>query len=139
MRSASLLAIDEDTNLSEALRSIADACGLEVEIVERSRDFVLRYPVLRPDVTIFGLVMRDMDGLEILAWLFNQVDRLYAVVVTRPDCPYRAAARSLVGANNGMNVVFVTRSPDEAVFRHDLSEALAAVLLRKTADGAAWS
>ena len=64
-----LLAIDDEPDFMEIVRTVAEELGYEVKITDKADQFAEVYETLDPDVIVLDLVMPEVDGVELAQWL----------------------------------------------------------------------
>ncbi len=74
--------VDDDADLCEALRWLLESDGLEVETYTSARSFLEACSSDRPGVLALDVRMRDMDGLELQAYLTAHGFQIPVIILT---------------------------------------------------------
>lgn len=90
-----LLVVDDETDVCEAVRKIAEGLDFDVRVMVRSRDFEAVYDDYRPDVVMLDIVMPELDGVEILKHLAAQQAEAEVIVMTGYNGSYLEKAVDL--------------------------------------------
>lgn len=100
-----LLVIDDERDVCESIRKVAEMQGYQVYATDRPRDFRTAYESFQPDIVMVDIVMPDVDGVEILKQLADQRARAHVVMMTGYSNGYLARA---VDLGRGLGLPSVT-------------------------------
>ncbi len=89
------MVVDDEWEVCESVRQIAQRFGYEVCVTSRSRDFQAAYDSFQPDIVMLDIVMPDMDGVEILKQLAARDSRSRVIMMTGYSDGYLAKAVEL--------------------------------------------
>ena len=67
-----LLVVDDEAEICDYVRKVAESLGFDVETTTHPRDFLRAYDREEPQLICADVVMPDMDGLEVLVQLGNR-------------------------------------------------------------------
>lgn len=130
-----LLVVDDETDVCEAVRKIAEGMGFDVRTMVRSRDFETVYDDYRPDIVMLDIVMPELDGVEILKHLATRQAEAEVIVMTGYNGSYLEKAVDL-GRGLGLPAIVGMHKP---LTVNNVRSALRANGRAKTADGLAAS
>jgi len=95
---ATILVIDDEPIVGEALMTVLSDCGYEVEVVRTGREGLDKARKQRFDFTITDLRLPDISGLEVLAGIRESVPRSAVIVITAYSTPEMLAESVRLGA-----------------------------------------
>lgn len=127
---ARLLAVDDEVQICELVRDVAEDLGFEAETATRHAEFMAAYRNLRPDIITLDLQMPDVDGIEVIRFLADERSTARIVIMSGVDRKVLDTAKRLA-QSRGLDVVAVVQKPFRIC---DLESVLAAAL---SANGAA--
>ena len=64
-----MLVVDDEPEIVEFIRTVAEGKGYEVETTSDSSNFIKLYESFQPQVIVMDIVMPDVDGIELLRFL----------------------------------------------------------------------
>ncbi|WP_439815863.1 response regulator [Zavarzinia sp. CC-PAN008] len=108
--SGSLLAVDNDEQIARLIASVGRAAGLDAEYLCRSNLFPAAYRRIRPSIITLEMVMRDLEGIEIIQWLARQGATARIVIISGADINYSRAAK-LLGEAMGLSSITIMPKP----------------------------
>jgi CheY-like chemotaxis protein len=117
-----LLVVDDQPALGEIVRRTAEGLDYEVVVTEHAEEFMAEYETFDPTTIVLDIVMPDIDGIELVAWLVERKCRARILVASGYNNRYAKMAETL-GAAKGLQIMFL-----EKPFRiTELRDALASV------------
>ena len=117
-----LLVIDDEPDVCQSIRRVAQQHGYEVCVTAKPREFRSSYESFRPDVVMIDIVMPDMDGVEILQQLAASKSGAHIIMMTGYSAGYLSKALDL-GRGLGLSSVQGLQKPIKS---SELKAALAA-------------
>ena len=105
-----LLMCDDEAEVGDFVRRIAEELGFEVSFTDRSWDFARLYRSCDPDIVVLDLGMPQVDGIELLHLLAQEHCRALILLMSGLDSGMRGAALRL-GEAYQLNMA---RNRDEA-------------------------
>lgn len=124
MKASQLLMCDDDPDVGNFVRRIAEELGYQVHFTAQADHFGLLYRDVRPDVVILDLVMPGTDGIELLRFLAEERSSARIVLMSGFDLRMREAAR-LLGEAHALNMVGTLAKPVRAAELRQLLAGLA--------------
>jgi len=67
-----LVIIDDELDVAEFVGEVGKSVGFDVLITTTSRDFQNILISQKPSAIVMDIVMPDMDGIELIEWMFQQ-------------------------------------------------------------------
>jgi DNA-binding NtrC family response regulator len=117
-----LLVVDDQPALGEIVRRTAEGLDYEVVVTEHAEEFMVEYEKFNPTTIVLDIVMPDIDGIELVAWLVERKCGARILVASGYNNRYAKMAETL-GAAKGLQIKFL-----EKPFRiTELRDALAFV------------
>lgn len=118
MAKGRLLLIDDDLQICDLLRDIAESSNYEVSVANNKTQFMDAYETFGPSLIFIDLSLSGNDGIEILRFLSGM--RSQASIVILSGCDERIRASSVrLGLSYGLNVKQHLSKPiDVAVIKH---------------------
>ena len=117
-----LLVVDDQPALGEIVRRTAEGLDYEVVVTEHAEEFMVEYEKFNPPTIVLDIVMPDIDGIELVAWLVERKCGARILVASGYNNRYAKMAETL-GAAKGLQIKFL-----EKPFRiTELRDALAFV------------
>ncbi|MGB0629085.1 MAG: response regulator [Alphaproteobacteria bacterium] len=80
-----LLVVDDQVEITDLIREIAETEGYEVYAINDSSTFFSRFDEIDPDMLCIDIHMPDVDGIEILRWLSNRSCRARVIILSGGD------------------------------------------------------
>ena len=80
-----LLVVDDQVEITDLIREIAENDGYEVHAINDSTTFFSRFDEIDPDLLCIDIHMPDVDGIEILRWLSNRTCRAEVIILSGGD------------------------------------------------------
>ena len=80
-----LLVVDDQVEITDLIREIAETDGYEVHAINDSSTFFSRFDEIDPDMLCIDIHMPDVDGIEILRWLSNRNCRAQVIILSGGD------------------------------------------------------
>lgn len=90
-----LLIIDDDAEIAQLVRRVAERIDYRVEVAANAHDFMRLYDEFKPSVVLLDIIMPDIDGLELLAFLRGKKCRCRVVIMSGYDGSYLEVAEKL--------------------------------------------
>ncbi len=110
MISRRILVVDDDPMLSDAIRTVAEGIGFEVNVANTSGDFYALYNCSPPDIILLDLQMPQADGVELMRYLAETGCAAAILLVSGVDGQTIRAAMRL-GKARGLNVAGILQKP----------------------------
>ena len=104
-----LLAIDDDPDFLEIVRSVAEDLGYEVNATSKVDDFAEIYESFDPTVIVLDLVMPEVDGVELVHWLAHEKCQAKIVFITGYNPRYADSAQELVDKGDLVSVTTLSK------------------------------
>jgi CheY-like chemotaxis protein len=121
-----LLLIDDDQNMHDLIRRVAEGCGFEVRATCKPAEFLALVRDFDPDLIGLDIAMPDIDGIELLKTLAGSACRARVLIVSGLMPPFPDAAERL-GQARGLNMVGTVSKPFRVEeLRRILTSAVAA-------------
>jgi CheY-like chemotaxis protein len=95
---ATILIIDDEPIVGDALKTVLSDCGYQVEVVRTGREGLARASERRFDFTITDFRLPDMTGLEVLAGIREKNLCAAIIVITAYRTPEIVAESKRLGA-----------------------------------------
>lgn len=109
--------IDDSEEILTLVRGVAERIGFAADTLSNTQSFMKTFIRFKPDIVMLGIVMLDMDGIEIIQWLAD-VDYTGQLVVMFGHTDYGRIGKSLADVSGRMVV-----TPLPKPFRIDELEA----------------
>lgn len=113
MTAKQLLMCDDEPQVGDFVRRIAEGLGYRMHFTARADGFVPLYREVRPDVVVLDLVMPDTDGIELLSFLAKEGSRAQIVLMSGFN-PQMMDAAQLLGEAHSLRMVGVVVKPVRA-------------------------
>ena len=91
--STSLLAVDDEQGVLEIVRYAGEEAGCDVRLAGTAKQFMTSLQAQHPDVIVMDIIMPEMDGLELLAWLSKEGCHAPVILVSGYDEMYLTTAK----------------------------------------------
>ena len=116
-----LLAIDDDPDFLEIVRSVAEDLGYAVNTTSKVDDFAEIYESFDPTVVVLDLVMPEVDGVELAQWLAHEKCKAKIVFITGYNPHYTASTQELVDKGELVSVTTLAKPVSLAAMEEALS------------------
>ncbi len=120
MNSKRLLAIDDEPDFMEIVRTVAEGLGYEVKITDKADEFAEIYESFDPNVIVLDLVMPEVDGVELAHWLAHEKSQAKIIFITGHNPRYADAAQDLADKGDLVSVTTLSKPVSLAVLREAL-------------------
>jgi CheY-like chemotaxis protein len=77
-----LLICDDEPAFARFVQSVAADLGFVTETVGNGLAFVERFDIFRPTTVVLDMIMPEMDGIEVMAWLAEQRAAVRLIILT---------------------------------------------------------
>lgn len=124
MTARQLLVCDDEPQIGDFIRRIAEDLGYRVHFTAQAQGFPPLYRTVDPDVVILDLVMPDTDGIELLRFLAREACRAKIVLMSGFN-PRMLDAAQLLGEAHSLHMAGVVAKPVRAA---ELRELLAGLI-----------
>lgn len=118
---AKILLVDDSGLARRSMRAILEPAGYQVVEAEDGMSALERYFLEKPDLVLLDLVMRGMNGLDVLSKL-HELDRDARVVVVSADIQDSSREMAESGGASG----FVTKPVERAAILKVIADVLGA-------------
>ncbi len=108
-----LLMMDGDQALLNAVERTARSLGFSVFVAKTGEEFRQLYRCHGPDVILLGIVMPEVDGFEMTAWLCEEGARAHLLLVSAHTPLYAKWLSHLVEVNGGMSAEILEKPLDQ--------------------------
>ena len=115
-----LLVVDDEPAIGEAIGTVGEELGFEVEVTSKPEVFKRLYPEFEPTVICLDVVMPESDGIELLRFLSERQCTARIVVISGFNKAYLDSAYKL-GQAFGLESVTTLSKPFQLT---DLRNAL---------------
>ena len=92
---AKVLVIDDQAEIGNYIRRVAEPIGYEVMVTTESREAMKLFEAFCPDLVILDIVMPDVDGIELLRAFGGAGCKAHVLVVTGFSPSYLESADKL--------------------------------------------
>jgi CheY-like chemotaxis protein len=110
MTASRLLMIDDEPDIGELVRKVAEGVGYDMQFVTQANSFKASYRSFKPDVVILDLSMPGTDGIELMEFLAEEKSRARVVILSGFDVRVRDGICRL-GEDRGLNMVEFISKP----------------------------
>lgn len=124
MTAKQLLMCDDEPQVGDFVRRIAEDLGYRMHFTARADGFVPLYREVRPDVVVLDMVMPDTDGIELLSFLAKEGSRAQIILMSGFN-PQMMDSAQLLGEAHSLRMAGVVAKPVRAA---DLRALLAGLL-----------
>lgn len=104
-----LLVIDDETEIGEFIRVVAEEMGYDVRVTASAEEFRALYESFDPTVIMLDVVMPEIDGIELLRYLAAKKCRARVLVMSGYSAKYLESAERLSEAYGLGNIEPVTK------------------------------
>lgn len=105
-----LLIIDDEPDICELVREIAEGVGYEVATANRAEEFKEAFAAAEPQVIMLDLTLPGTDGIELLNYLAEMGTRARILIISGYDEGIRRMAYT-IGAARGLDMAGVMPKP----------------------------
>lgn len=130
-----LLMMDGDQVLLNAVERTARSLGFSVFVAKTGDDFRKLYLCHAPDVILLGIVMPEVDGFEITAWLCEEGATAHLLLVSAHTPLYAKWLSHLVEVNGGMSAEILQKPLDQTALVAALEGQAQSPVPRKIQEG----
>ena len=103
-----LLIVDDQPALGEIVRRTAEGLDYEVMVTTHADQFMAEYENFDPTTIDLDIVMPDIDGIELVAWLVERKCGARILVASGYNNRYAKMAETL-GAAKGLEIMFLEK------------------------------
>ncbi len=141
MKSGRLLVIDDEPDICDFIKEVAEEQGFDVATAENFDQFSTAYRSFEPSVIVLDLRMPEVDGIELLRFLAKETCRAHIVLMSGLDQKVLHTASQL-GATHGLRMLDALQKPillpelervlsrvsgeERPITEHDLGNAISA-------------
>jgi CheY-like chemotaxis protein len=115
-----LLAIDDEPDFMEIVRTVAEKLDYEVKITDKADAFAEIYESFNPDVIVLDLVMPEVDGVELAHWLAHENCQAKIIFITGHNPRYADAAQDLADKGDLVSVTTLSKPVSLTTLREAL-------------------
>ena len=116
-----LLAIDDDPDFLEIVRSVAEDVGYTVRTTGKADDLAEIYESFDPTAIVLDLVMPEVDGVELAHWLAHEGCQAKIIFITGYNPRYADSAKELVESGDLVSVTTLSKPVSLATLEKALS------------------
>lgn len=116
-----LLVIDDERDIGEFIRTVADEMGYDVKVTSSADEFQAAYRSFNPTHIMLDIVMPDIDGIELLRYLAANGCQARVLVMSGYSEKYLESAQKLSDAYGLRNIDRLTKPIRLAKLREVLS------------------
>lgn len=121
MNQRRLLVIDDEAEIGEFIREVAEDLGYEVVVTRHAEAFKTGYESFDPTLIMLDIVMPDVDGIELLRYLAQEGCRAKVLVMSGYSEKYLESAEKLSDAYGLKRIDRLTKPIRLAKLREVLS------------------
>ncbi len=103
-----LLVVDDRPELGEVVRRAAVDIGYEVQVTVHANEFMRVFEEFDPTVVVLDIVMPDIDGIELVKWLYERGTDA-KVFVTTAFNPHYAQMAEALGEAKGLDISLIKK------------------------------
>lgn len=96
-----LLIMDDEVEIRDLVREVAEEAGYEVREVGTEREFKKQLDEFQPDVIVLDVVMPDVDGITLVRYLAEKRCPARVIIISGYGKDYVANARR-IGTSYGL-------------------------------------
>ena len=115
-----LLVVDDQLEMSDLVRQVAESLAYEVWMASDGKEFMRAFDNFDPTVVMLDILMPGIDGIELVRWLKDRGYGAKVFVATAFDPKYAKMAES-IGAAEGLDVSYISKPFEVADLRAALS------------------
>ncbi len=105
-----LLVVDDEADICELVKDLAERMGFEVETVTRADAFMASYSDCNPTVIVLDLHMPGTDGIELLRLLAEKQSSAHILLISGTDARVLSTTQRL-GKTHGLNMLGSIQKP----------------------------
>ncbi len=109
-----LLVMDSEPAFVRFVERTAKLRGFAVTVARTGEQFRQAFRDVQPDVIVLGIIMPDVDGFELTAWLCEEGASARLLVVSAESPVYAKWLTSLASVNGDLPVEVLTKPMSEA-------------------------
>jgi DNA-binding response OmpR family regulator len=118
-----LLVVDDQPELGEAVRHVAVEMGYDVLVMTHGKDFMQAFEVFQPTTVMVDIIMPDIDGIELVNWLYDRGCEAKVLVASASHPEYAILAKS-IGDAKGLNITSIEKPFKTATLRAALRDTI---------------
>tara|TARA_R110001606_G_scaffold340095_1_gene488251 strand:- start:61 stop:429 length:369 start_codon:yes stop_codon:yes gene_type:complete len=103
-----LLIVDDQPALGEIVRRTAAGLGYDVKVTTHAEEFMAVFDSFNPTAIVLDIVMPDIDGIELVAWLVDRDCDARILVASGYNKRYAKMAETL-GVAKGLEIGFLEK------------------------------
>jgi DNA-binding response OmpR family regulator len=103
-----LLIVDDQPALGEIVRRTAAGLGYDVKVTTHAEEFMAVFDDFNPTAIVLDIVMPDIDGIELVAWLLDRGCDARILVASGYNKRYAKMAETL-GVAKGLEIGFLEK------------------------------
>ena len=130
-----LLMMDGDQVLLNAVERTARSLGFSVFAAKNGEEFRQLYRCHAPDVILLGIVMPEVDGFELTAWLCEEGARVHLLLISGHTPLYAKWLSHLVEVNGVMSAEILQKPLDQTALVAALEGLARSPVPRKIQEG----
>ncbi len=115
-----LLMVDDNPELGEIVRFVAEELGYEVIIPTHGKEFMQQFDSFKPTTVVIAIVMPNIDGIELIQWLHERECKAKILVTPGLNDRYAKIAKSL-GDAFGLDITVIEKSIESTAIRTALA------------------
>ena len=104
MAATRILVVDDDKEIAQLLRTIAEGEGFEARVASDIASFKAAEDLFKPDIIVTDILMPDADGVEVLKYLAQRGSTARIIILSGGDIEMRRMAKELGDAYR-LNIV----------------------------------
>lgn len=112
--------VDDNPELGEIVRFVAEELGYTVRVTTHGEDFMQLFDSFNPTTVIIAIVMPNIDGIELIKWLHERKCSARILVTPGLNDRYAKIAKTL-GDALGLDISIVGNSTESTAFRTALA------------------
>lgn len=93
-----LLVVDDEPDIGDFIRAVAEGQSFEVRVTSKASDFLRAYDEFKPTAICLDVVMPDVDGIELLKHLADRKCKAPILVISGYSKLYLDSAENLAEA-----------------------------------------
>jgi len=98
-----LLAVDDEQDIADFIRRVAETLGYEARALTDPTRFAEVYEEFQPDVLFIDMVMPDVEGVELIQWLAKEGSTAQVFILSGFN-PHYAQMAHMLGELRGLKV-----------------------------------
>lgn len=97
-----LLIMDDEPEIRDLIRDVAEHAGLVVKDVGNEQDFKRELTEFQPDIIVLDVVMPDIDGITLVRYLAEKRSQARVIIISGYGNDYVTNARR-IGTDFGLH------------------------------------